>query len=671
MRIIAVLLIFCFASTVFSQDYKFGKVSKEELQEKFNPKDSTANATYLYKKRYTYFQYDQGEGFRLMTDVHERIKIYNQEGFNYATKQLRLHVSSTGSREELTSIKGYTYNIIGGKIEDFKLAKDGIFESKLNKYNNQVKFTMPNIKPGSVVEYKYTIKSPFVSTVDDFILQHNIPIKKLDAKFEAPEYFTYKMNTKGFLPIRPKNTKANGKITFVNKTRTSGSIRVASRTSFSTSEVEYSKNISIFNLENIPALKDEPYVNNINNYRSSVAYELSFTKFPQSTIEYYSTTWEDVVKRIFKSPSFGKELNKSGYFEDKIDALIDKVSNPAIRMTLIYNYLKSQVKWNGFYGYYTDEGVKAAFKNNTGNVADINLMLTAMLRYAGLKANPVLVSTRKNGIPLFPTREGYNYVVTHVRLPEGVMLLDATSQYSTINVLPLRTLNWQGRVMAEHGGSELIDLYPKTISKNIVSMLLNLDEEGNLKGKYRSTKTNHKALSFRKQYNSLSKDDFLAKLDNKYNGLEILDYKVENDYDVSKPIVESYSFIKENQADVVGDKLYFSPLFFFKTSESPFKLDKREFPIDFGFPSKTTYRISISLPQGYKVEYHPEQVVMKLPDNLGGFKYNISSKGNLIQVIISTELSEPIVSSQYYDAIKSYFNDFIAKEGEQIILTKI
>jgi hypothetical protein len=58
----------------------------------------------------------------------------------------------------------------------------------------------------------------------------------------------------------------------------------------------------------------------------------------------------------------------------------------------ILNYVKATVKWNDYYGFSCDDGVKTAYKNKLGNVAEINLMLTAMLRTAGLKANPVLVS---------------------------------------------------------------------------------------------------------------------------------------------------------------------------------------------------------------------------------------------------------------------------------------
>jgi len=667
MKSVSFFILLSFSITVFSQNYDFGKVSVDELEEKFNPQDSSANATYLYKKRRTYFSYIQNEGFQLVTEIQERLKIYNQEGLDYGTVEVNLHKDGS-DEEKFTGLKAYTYNLETGKVEETKLGKDGIFETELHKYANQIKFTMPNLKVGSVVEFKYTVTSPFFWHVDDFVFQYDIPVKKIEARFESPEYYNFKINTKGYLSVHPLVTIKNDKITFTNKYREGF---YTSKTTYETSDLDFITNITSYNLSDIPALKEEPYVNNIDNYRSSMQYELSFEKWPNSPIKYYSTTWEDVVKTIYDSPNFGNELDKTGYFEDDINPLISNISNPLERVAIIYEFVKNKVKWNGYYSKYTNDGVKKAYKDQVGNVAEINLMLTSMLRYAGLKAYPTLVSTRQNGIPFFPTRDGYNYVVSYVNLPEGTILLDATSKYCLPNVLPYRALNWQGRVISEKGGSELIDLYPKEDSKNTISMLINLSENGDIEGGYRSMKTNHDALLYREKYNDVDKNDFLEKLENKYNGLEISDFTVANDLDLSKPITESYKFFKESQADIIGDKIYFSPLFYLKTSASPFKLEKREFPVDFGYPSTSQYRFIINLPEGYKVESLPAPVVLMLPDNLGVFKYNISATEKAVNLVVNTEIKESIVSPMYYDTLKEYFKQMIEKENEQVVLSKI
>lgn len=673
MRSITALLTILFICQItVAQDYKFGEVSKEELEEKFNPLDSSASATYLYKHRKTHFEYFKDQGFQLITEVHERIKLYNPEGFDYATKAINLYKSDSHD-EKVNGLKAYTYNLVDGKIEDTKLKKDGIFKTEKSKYLNQTKFTMPNIKEGCVIEYKYKIVSPFYQNVDEFQLQHAIPIKKLESKFEAPEYFVFKPLIKGYLAVTPKNDRKNDKITFNTKTRSGGTGfgNATAKTTFSSSNLEFVKHVSSYNLENIPALKDEPYVNNINNYRSSVKYELSYVKFPQEAIKYYTTTWEDVVNSIYKDSRFGTELDKSGYYEKDVDALIGSVSDPIARIGLIYNLVKSKVKWNEYYGYHTSNGVRKAYKEHVGNVADINLMLTSMLRYAGLDANPVLVSTRRNGIPLFPTREGYNYVVSSVQLPEGMVLLDATSKYAVPNVLPFRTLNWEGRVIKKDGTSSLVNLYPNKKSVNTISMMVSLDENGDIEGGIRTSMTDHRAMSYRASYLETDEDQFLENLENRYGGIEVSDFNVKNAKELSKPILVSYKFLKESQADIIGDKIYFSPLFFLKSKENPFKLEKREFPVDFGYPLKSTYRVMVKLPEGYKIESIPEPGAVALPENLGVFKFSISGKGSQIQLIINSEMNEAIVSPQYYDTLKEFYKQLIEKENEQIVLTKV
>lgn len=665
MRIITILFCMCFSLTLLSQDFKFGKISKAELQEKYNTLDSSASATYLYKYRKTHFEYFQDKGFQLFTEVHQRIKIYTQEGFNHATHQIMLY-NRGGNKEKVSNLKAYTYNMVNGKVEDTKLQKNGVFETEYDDYRDLYKFTMPNLKEGSVVEFRYTILSDFISNIDDYVFQHDIPVKKLEAIFETPEYFNFKVNTKGFLSINPKKERVPGKITFQNKERYGSN----GTTDFSSSDLNFMKNVTTYSLTNIPALRDEPYVNNISNYQSAVNYELSYIQMPQSSTEYYSTTWEDVVKAIYNNPSFGSELDKTSYFKTDVEALIKTTSDPMQKALLIFNFVKSKIKWNGYYGKYCNSGVRKAYKEQVGGVAEINLMLTAMLRYAGLNANPVLVSTRENGVPLFPTREGYNYVISCIETPKGIVLLDATNTFSAPNVLPSRVLNWEGRIIRKDNTFSTVNLYPSQKSKKIVSLFLSLDETGTIKGGIRNIKTANNALLYRENYINTDNNTFIENLENEYNGMEISDFTVKNDRDLSKPIMESFKFSLENQADIIGDKVYFSPVFFLKTKENPFKLEKREFPVDFGYPSSSKYTIVVNLPEGYKVESVPESTVIALPDNLGSFKYNISPTDSKVQIVIESEINQPIISPVYYDALKSYFKMLVEKESEQIVLTK-
>jgi len=649
-----------------AQNYNYGKISKEELLEKKSAIEEEADAAILYKKRFTNFDYSSEEGWMVETIVHQRIKIYTKEGLDWGTYSILL-MKNNNNEEKINSLKGSTYNLVNGKIEKTKLKKSGIFSEDINRYRNKKSLTMPNVKEGSIVEFQYRIRSPFFN-IRNVEAQYTIPVAKLEAKIDIPERFYFNQFQKGYYPLNFTPSKKTRKIQYRWREKV-GTVLTEGRNG----EIEFIENVYEISANNVPSIKEEQYVNNINNYKASFLFELSQYRPKNGLMKNYALSWENVVKTIYDNQSFGSELKKSGYYEDDINQLISNTSDPVSRVALIYNFVKSKVKWDNYYGKYTDRGVRRAYKEQVGNVAEINLMLTSMLRFAGLKANPVLVSTRNNGIPLFPTLNGYNYVVTSVEIPDGVIMLDATNEYSTPNVLPFRALNWEGRIVKDDGTSELINLYPKEKSKNTVSMMVKLNFNGDIEGSIRSAKTNHGAMFYRESYISTPEEQYLEDLENKYNGIEVSDFAVKNKLDLSKPVMETFKFSLENQSDIIEDKMYVSPLFFLATKENPFKLEKRNFPVDFGYPSATKYRINITLPKGYVIESLPESVAYALPENFGMFKYVIANNNNnnSIQLTVDSVVNEPIISALYYDALKEFFNKMIEKENEKIVIIKV
>jgi hypothetical protein len=297
-------------------------------------------------------------------------------------------------------------------------------------------------------------------------------------------------------------------------------------------------------------------------------------------------------------------------------------------------------------------------------------MLTAMLRFAGIDANPVLVSTRSNGIALFPSRTGFNYVITAVEIEDALILLDATEKYSSPNILPVRDLNWYGRLIRKEGTSAEVDLMPKNLSKENHNISYKINDNGTIAGKIRTQYTDYNALNFRQTKISLAKETYVEELENKRNSIDIEDYVRDNDLDVSKPIIESYSFNGNNSAEIIGGKIYVAPLLFLTSNENPFKLEKREYPIDFSFPFQEKFLINVEIPQGYIVESIPKSVNMVTGDEIGSFKYLSSTVENKIQVSITFEIHTAIVGADYYEVIKDFYQKVIDKQNEKIVLVK-
>lgn len=648
-----------------AQKYELGEVTKAELEEKTHPADPSAPAAVLFSKGESYMAFTEKDGFSLVTEVEMKIKIYTKDGYDWANKAV-MYYYSENERESINVTKAATYNLEGGAIKKTKLKSEGEFAEQANKYWKRKKIMMPDVKEGSIVEYKYTIISPFVHVMPDWRFQESIPVQHSEFTTRIPEYFVFNTNFRGYYPPKVTKKSAARSLNFTEKTRQDNR-----PTQITTSKVDYTEEAITYTLENLPAMKNEKYTTNIDNYTASVEHEISLTKYPQQPVKTYSSSWEDVAKTIYQHEDFGDELKRTGYFEDDLKALIAGITSPQEKGAVIFNYVKNRMNWNDYYSYYCQDGIKKAYTAKVGNVAEINLMLTAMLRYAGLDANPVLVSTRSNKIALFPNRSAFNYVISAVVVDNKMVLLDATSKSAMPNILPTRALNWMGRLIRKDGSSMAIDLMPQITSKEVVNLMVSLDKDGKASGKVRDQYFDQNAFSFREGYLGISQESYLEQLEGHYKGLEIADYKVTNDKDLSKPVIEEYSFKHNALTDIIGDKIYINPMLFLTTAENPFKQEKREYPVDFVFPHQDKYMINLTLPEGYTVESLPTSIALNMEENIGSFKYNIASgSANQIQISAVMDINYATIPQDYYPTLKDFFQKVIEKQNEKIVLKK-
>ena len=668
-KLFSLSILLLLITNVTAQEFKLGKVSIAELEQKVHPKDSSAAAAILYKKGKTRMEYDENYGFVIITEVETRIKIYKKEGYEWANQNV-WYYNESNFKEKVSFSDAVTYNLVDGNIEKTKLKSDGVFDEVLNKLRAQKKITMPNVKEGSVIEFSYIIRTPSDRMIREWDFQTSIPVNYSEFSTYIPEYYVFNSRQKGYVFPKTTTVKNSKTLLFQNKDRTISG-HVITKTSFATDKVNYIETQTTYVAVDFPAMKDEAYVNNIDNYTSSVQHELSMTKFPQAEVKMFSVDWDAVVKTIYEYKDFGPELNKSGYFEEDLKKKLEGTSTTDEKILVVLNYVKANVKWNDYFGYNCDSGVKKAYKEKTGNIADINLMLTAMLRYAGLTANPVLVSTRSNGISIFPNRTAFNYVIAAVETPNGNILLDASDKFSTPNVLPFRALNWYGRLIRKDGSSEEVDLMPKKSSNDVVFMSYSIDAEGKITGKTRRQCTDYNAMITRENINGVKEEEYLEKLENRNNKIEISEYSRTNEKELLLPTMETYSFTGNNLCEVIGGKIYVSPMLFFTNEQNPFKQDLREYPVDFGFPFMDKYNITLQIPDGFTAEVLPAPSIINMEDNLGSFKFNIAPTANGYQINIQHQINEAIVSTEKYEMLKEYYKAMIAKQTEKIVLKRI
>ena len=136
-------------------------------------------------------------------------------------------------------------------------------------------------------------------------------------------------------------------------------------------------------------------------------------------------------------------------------------------------------------------------------------------------------------------------------------------------------------------------------------------------------------------------------------------------------MIETYDFTHTNMVERIGGKIYFSPMLYFAKVENPFKQEKREFPVDFPFPYQDKYTFSITIPDGYEIESLPKALSVVMEENLGSFKFNISSVGKTIQVMATIDVNSSHFSPNYYPTLKNFYKAMIEKQNEKVVLKKV
>lgn len=643
-----------------AQNYELGKVTVAELKEKANPKDTTAPAAILFKKGKTFFTFTKDKGFSANHVYEFKIKIYKKEGLNWADQKVRFYIGYENlSEDRLEFSNAVTYNLENEAIVKTKLGNQGAFTKKVNKFWDEKIITLPNVKVGSIIEYKYILKSDNIVKLPDFDFQYDIPVNYFEYKTDIPEYYIYKPILVGGHKVETDSKLTNGSQSFeddYNKTKS----------------ISYKQISAFYKGNDIPALAKEPYIDNIDNYKGSIQHELERVRYPDQPVKDYTITWEGVANTIFKDKSFGKELNERDFLLEDVKKLLTNVESQKERLNIIFKFVQNKMNWNEENDYYTQKGVKKAYADQTGNVAEINFILISMLKLAGIEANPVLVSTTQNGIPVYPTRTGFNYVVAAAQIEDKQILLDATHKFTSPGILPLNVLNWKGRLIKDDGTSAEIDLVPSTMSKEYSSLMVKIDNLGKIEGKIRIQRTDYDAYLFRVENANKNQENYLEKLEEQFGDSKISNYTIDNKKtNIQEPVLETFSLNADNRVEIIGGKMFINPLLFFTRSKNPFTQEIRQMPVYFGYPTQEKFNLNIEIPEGYEIESLPNPIKISSENKEIVYMLNTSGEGNKIRIISTKEINNSIFAADQYNGLKDLFQKMIASQNEKIVLKKI
>ncbi|MCL7754190.1 DUF3858 domain-containing protein [Polaribacter sp. Z022] len=625
---------------------KMGLTTLDELKMTVYDKDSTATAVVLYEHANRYPDKANNEIPR--TDYYYRIKILDKASFDLANIVIGIYKD-----QRVKDISAKTYNLTDlGTMDISTVLEKDIFSITENKNWKSKKFTLPNIKKGSVIEYKYSITSPYLS-IDDWVFQSDIP--KIKSELDVSILGNYQYNVKkiGYLKLDKNEPSVDKKCVYVPGIG-NGACAVYS-----------------YGMYNIPAFKEEDYMLSKKNYMSRISFDLKSRTSYRGEVKNYTTTWKQADKSL-KESFFNNQTSKKSFFKKSIPEAILLTENKLEKAKKIFSFIQNHYSWNGKFWTNEDAKIKQAFQEKTGDIGEINLSLYNSLKAANLDANLVVLSTRNNGIPtkIFPVIYDYNYVIVKTVIDDKEYFLDATDKFLPFGELPVRTLNGEAREINFKEKSTWVLLKPKYKSLVNVVAKLNLTQEGVFEGNLIINKSGYFASNQRKKISSRSEDDYLEDFEAKNIDVEVEDYNVKNLTNLDKTLNELFK-IRIEMNEELGNKIRINPFIFDRVSNNPFKLKERNYPVDFAYSRYKNYYLNLEIPDNYKIVSLPKKKAISLPNKGGKFTLNIVQRNNIINISSRIHISKSIFSSEDYFALKEFYKQIILSEKGDIILEKI
>jgi hypothetical protein len=662
-RLLTVVLgavsLFCYAQE--SPHVKFGKITTENLRKKLYAVDSAANAVVLSDIGDAAIEGNSKGWFSVVTTRHKVVHILNKNGYDEANIEIPLYTNGTGE-EKLEDVKAITYNLEGDKIIESKLERSTVFTEKRTRNLIIKKFTMPNVKEGCIIEVQYKVSSDFISHIDPWIFQGDIPCLWSELKFSVPQFFSYVFLTRGYVRFSLTDKKdRNSQFTVLE----AGGAGRSERYSFNSGVTDYR-----WVMKDVPELKEESFTSTLENHVAKIEFQLSSQNDPLTPRDFRGT-WTGLTKELLAAEYFGSGISGSnGWLSDDVKPMFANNSSDLDKAKKIYAHVRDGFTCTDYNSIYTEQSLKNTFKTKKGRSSEINLLLTAMLRNAGFQADPVILSRTSRGYvyDLYPMLSRFNYVVTRVKVGEQTFYLDAAYNHLGFGKLLPDCYNGHARVVDE-GATPLYLLADSLQERKVTALFLNKGEKAGWKGSMSQTPGYYESYRLRERIKEKGKEEFFKGIQKDFGA----DVKIEKghvdsltNYDL--PIAIAYE-ISYNPGD--EDIIYQNPMFGEGYKKNPFAAAERFYPVEMPYRIDETYILTMEVPEGYVVDELPKQVLAKYDEEgTSFFEYRLQLSGNIISLRSRIKLARTFYEPDEYEGLRAFFAMVVKKHGEQIVFKK-
>jgi hypothetical protein len=612
-------------------DFRF--FTAEEINLKECAFEKEADAVVLFDYGFSYYN----DNYQLVTDRHTRIKILTEKGLDAAT--IRIRYVTRDNFEFIRDIEALSYTPGEGTQPVYtSLDRKFIFTEKENEYYSSKKFAIPNVKAGSIIEYKYVSVMKHYGGLDSWTFQNELPTLKSCYLLQIlpTAEFQYRVEKKRSYPIVIKPMPEVGRI--------------------------------YFEMNNIPGLKYEPYMDALKDYLQRVEFQFSgfVNRIGQKTEVY--TTWKGLASELATDKSFGAALKKDLPNDATLKALVDAETSQEGKLKAIYNFVRNNFTWTGYYTKFVPDGLRKAWDKRAGHAAEINMILVSLLQSHKIEAYPLLVAERDFGKvdTSYPYLDRFNKTAVYAKADGRQFILDATDASNTPDLVPYPLLNTFAFVV-DRKNFMLFRIKSGGQSFNYrVAGHARLDETGIVTGKAEITCTEYArqqlSVHIRKNEKNYINNYILA--ENQGMGLD--SFQCENLAAEALPLVQKFTFSQDMNES--GGYVLLNYNLFTGLQKTPFTKPERFTNVDFGFPVNKNIELNITLPPGSKPEKLPVSKKVESPRKDISASREITLENNILNIRISFRQTVTVITAAEYESLRKTYREIVEMLNEPVTI---
>jgi hypothetical protein len=614
-------------------------ISPEDLAMKDNPKSPGADAMILYRESAV-------DALKSSNNEYVRIKIFTQEG----TKEGNVEIPFVKGTDEIRDIRARTIQpdgsitIFEGKPFEKTVVKAGGYKELAET------FTLPDVKPGCIIEYKYNDQSNPTLLYDySWTVQEDLFTRFASFSIKPTPGAPQLMFRKFHLPTDAAlNRQSNDYYTL--------------------------------EIHDLPGIEEEEFMPPERSLRARVAfYYRDRNAHDKETTEQY---WERIGKAW--NQNLDDYVNKKGALESDLSRTINTNDPPEVKLRKIYARVqqirnlsmeeeKTQ-KEEKHENLKANHNVEDVLKHGYGYGGEINYLFVGLARAAGFEATEVFVVPRNFDlfVPSAQDSSQLDANIAWVRVGAQEYYLDPAASFFPFGLLPWHE-SAVGGLRFNKKGSDLINtpLTPSSDSTVSTHADLEVDEEGNVTGQLQVDFTGQRAAISREENHDEDETGRKKAIEDEIKerlpgGSTFEITKIENWENNAAPIHVEGTLKVPGFGTSAGRRLLV-PLAVLQASEAKaFQPEKRYNDLYFHYPFEEIDDIKLKAPEGYKVESVPPEV--KPINAVITYEISAAQQGDTVEVKRHLVLYGIMFDKKYYPAFRAFFSMVKSNDDAQIVL---